>query len=258
MVGHVTTSAAATLDELPGWVTLVRAPNPGPLTLEGTNSWLLRAPGGRTVLVDPGPADEAHLATLAASRPSLVLVTHGHPDHVDGLPRLLDLLGAVEVWRGAGGRRDVDGLSVEALPTPGHTGDSVTFVVEVDGERAVLTGDTVLGRGTTVVAYPDGDLGDYLDSLGRLAEVGPVPVLPGHGPALADCAAAARVYLAHRRVRLDQVRQALAAGARTTADVVEIVYSDVDRALWPAAELSVRAQLAYLESSPPNVRWDTP
>jgi glyoxylase-like metal-dependent hydrolase (beta-lactamase superfamily II) len=258
MVGHVTTSAAATLEELPRWVTLVRAANPGPMTLEGTNSWLLTAPGGRTVLVDPGPADEAHLAAVARHRPSLILVTHGHPDHVDGLPRLLDLLGAVEVWRGGGGGRDIDGLSVEPLATPGHTGDSVSFLVEVAGERAVLTGDTVLGRGTTVVAYPDGDLGDYLASLERLAEVGPVPVLPGHGPALADCAAAARLYLAHRRARLDQVRAALADGARTTREVVEIVYVDVDRVLWPAAELSVRAQLAYLESSPPDVRWDTP
>jgi glyoxylase-like metal-dependent hydrolase (beta-lactamase superfamily II) len=258
MVGHVTTSAAAALDQLPAWVTLARAANPGPMTLEGTNSWLLTTPGGRTVLVDPGPADEAHLAGLAAHRPSLILVTHGHPDHVDGLPRLLDLLGPVEVWRGTGGSREVDGLSVEPLATPGHTGDSVCFTVEVDGQRAVLTGDTVLGRGTTVVAYPDGDLGDYLDSLGRLAEVGPVPVLPGHGPALADCAAAARLYLAHRHSRLDQVRAALATGARATAEVVEIVYADVDRVLWPAAELSVRAQLAYLESSPPDVRWDTP
>jgi glyoxylase-like metal-dependent hydrolase (beta-lactamase superfamily II) len=262
MVGHVTTSAAARLDPLPGWVMLVRAPNPGPMTLEGTNSWLLTAPGGATVLVDPGPADEAHLASLAAYRPSLILVTHGHPDHVEGLPRLLDLLGPVEVWYGTGGGRDLDGLSIEPLATPGHTGDSVCYAVEVAGEtdctQAVLTGDTVLGRGTTVVAYPDGDLRDYLGSLERLVEVGPVPVLPGHGPALADCAAAARRYLAHRRARLDQVRQALAVGARTTAEVVELVYADVDRALWPAAALSVRAQLAYLESSPPDVRWDTP
>lgn len=258
MVGHVTTPVAATLDRLPTWATLVRAPNPGPMTLEGTNSWLLAAPGGRTVLVDPGPDDEAHLATLAAYVPSLILITHGHPDHVDGLARLLDLLGPVQVGHAAEGRREIDGLSIEPIATPGHTADSVCFAVEVAGERAVLTGDTVLGRGTTVVAYPDGDLGDYLDSLGRLAEAGRVPVLPGHGPALADCAAAARLYLAHRRIRLDQVRAALADGARTARGVVEAVYADVDRVLWPAAELSVRAQLAYLESSPPDVRWDTP
>jgi hypothetical protein len=98
-----------------------------------------------------------------------------------------------------------------------------------------------------VVAWPDGELGDYLRSLGTLAELGSIPVLPGHGPPLADCAAAAHFYLAHRRARLDQVRAARAAGARTAADVVARVYADVDRSLWPAAEWSVRAQLAYLD-----------
>jgi len=143
------------------------------------------------------------------------------------------------------------------VATPGHTADSYCLVVSLaDGSHpAVLTGDTILGRGTTVVAWPDGNLSAYLASLRGLAdlatgqEVGvgqAVPVLPGHGPALADCAAAARFYLAHRRARLDQVRSAVAAGARTPAEVVAAVYQDVDRALWPAAEQSVRAQLDYL------------
>src|SRR6266508_4340650 len=195
MVGPVTVPVVAPAEELPGWVTRVRASNPGPMTLDGTNSWVLTTPDGHAIVVDPGPADEEHLALLA---------------------------------------------------TPGHTDDSVCFRVEVGGERAVLTGDTILGRGTTVL---DGDLGDYLRSLQRLAGLGPVPVLPGHGPALADCAAAARAYLEHREARLAQVREARAAGARTAREVVEIVYADVDPALWPAAEASVRAQLVYLESS---------
>jgi glyoxylase-like metal-dependent hydrolase (beta-lactamase superfamily II) len=134
----------------------------------------------------------------------------------------------------------------------------VSYRVEVAGQRVALTGDTILGRGTTVVAYPDGSLGDYLASLRRLEGLGPVPVLPGHGPALPSCAAAARHYLEHREARLAQVRQAVADGARTPHEVVERVYADVDRALWPAAEASVRAQLAYLESLPLDVRWDTP
>src|SRR5437588_10951731 len=98
MVGHVTTPVIPPLVALPGWVTLVRADNPGPMTLEGTNSWILRAPGGRRVLVDPGPDDPEHLATLAAARPELILVTHGHPDHVDGLPKLRERLDGVGGW----------------------------------------------------------------------------------------------------------------------------------------------------------------
>ncbi|SCL62102.1 Glyoxylase, beta-lactamase superfamily II [Micromonospora citrea] len=261
MTGHFTAPAAALADELPGWVTLLRAPNPGPMTLDGTNTWLLRAPGQEhAVVVDPGPADEEHLAAIAARGPiGLVLITHGHPDHTDGSRRLHELLDGVPVRAadpahtlageplttpgdGLGGH----GLGIRLLPTPGHTGDSVCFLVEHGDERVVLTGDTILGRGTTVVAHPDGHLGDYLDSLELLSTYRGIPALPGHGPALADCAAAAEFYLAHRRARLDQVRAAVAEGAGTAAEVVAKVYADVDRSLWWAAEWSVRAQLEHL------------
>jgi glyoxylase-like metal-dependent hydrolase (beta-lactamase superfamily II) len=133
-------------------------------------------------------------------------------------------------------------------------------VAGVGDERVVLTGDTILGRGTTVVAYPDGDLGEYLNSLGLLELLGALPVLPGHGPALTDCAASAAYYLRHRLARLEQVKAAVAGGAGTPAEVVEMVYADVDKVLWPAAELSVRAQLAYLqrESGDPALRLDSP
>lgn len=229
---------------LPGWATLVRAPNPGPMTLSGTNTWVLRVrPDAPAIVVDPGPADDGHLAALAAHAPFAgVLVTHGHPDHIDGLNWFRDLTDAPVL----DGRVEIAGLVVEPAATPGHTADSVCFVVSGGGERAVLTGDTILGQGTAVVAAPDGDLGDYLASLRRLAAAGPVPALPGHGPALSDVAAAASRYLAHRLARLDQVRAALAAGARTAPEVVANVYADVDRSLWPAAEWSVQAQLAYL------------
>jgi glyoxylase-like metal-dependent hydrolase (beta-lactamase superfamily II) len=142
----------------------------------------------------------------------------------------------------------------------------VCFVVEAEGQRVVFTGDTILGRGTTVVAHPDGDLADYLDSLRRLEDLRGVPVLPGHGPALTDCAAAARFYLDHRLARLEQVRAARAAGARRAEEVVAAVYADVDQALWWAAEMSVRAQLEFLdneaepdrESDGPPARLDPP
>ncbi|MFV2115185.1 MBL fold metallo-hydrolase [Micromonospora sp. LOL_025] len=261
MTGHFTAPAAALADELPGWVTLLRAPNPGPMTLDGTNTWVLRAPGQEhAVVVDPGPADEGHLAAIAARGPvGLVLITHGHPDHTDGSRRLHELLGGVPV-RAADPAHSIageplatpgeelggHGLGVRLVPTPGHTGDSVCFLVEHGDERVVLTGDTILGRGTTVVAHPDGHLGDYLASLELLSTYRGVPALPGHGPALADCGVAADFYLAHRRARLDQVRAAVAGGATTPAEVVATVYADVDRSLWWAAEWSVRAQLEYL------------
>ncbi|WP_433314912.1 MBL fold metallo-hydrolase [Micromonospora chersina] len=259
MGGRVTGAAAALADELPEWVTLVRAPNPGPMTLDGTNSWVLRAPGAsHAVVVDPGPADEEHLAALTAHGPvGFVLITHGHADHTEGAPRLSALLGgapvlAVDPAHTVGGApltpdTALDaGLEIRPLTTPGHTADSVCFLVGHGDERVVLTGDTILGRGTTVVAHPDGHLGDYLSSLELLTTYRGIPALPGHGPALADCGAAAEFYLAHRRARLDQVRAAVAAGATTAPEVVERVYADVDRSLWWAAEWSVRAQLEYL------------
>ncbi|MEU4478103.1 MBL fold metallo-hydrolase [Micromonospora sp. NPDC023966] len=262
-MGPVTGAAGALADELPEWVTLVRAPNPGPMTLDGTNTWVLRAPGAEhAVVVDPGPADEEHLAALAAHGPvGFVLITHGHADHTEGAPRLSELLGgapvlAVDPAYTVGGpplAPDAaldNGLEIRLLSTPGHTADSVCFLVGHGDERVVLTGDTILGRGTTVVAHPDGHLGDYLASLELLATYRGIPALPGHGPALADCGAAAEFYLAHRRARLDQVRAAVAAGATTAPEVVERVYADVDRSLWWAAEWSVRAQLEYLGVTP--------
>lgn len=276
VVKHVTEASAALLDDLPAWVRLVRAPNPGPMTLDGTNSWVLRAPGAQAcVLIDPGPLDEGHLAALAEEAPiAALLITHGHPDHREGVPRLVELLGgAVPVLAADAGRvpeTDFErhGLRVTPLATPGHTADSLCFLVEVDGQRVIFTGDTILGRGTTVVAYPDGDLGQYLDSLELLAGLGELPTLPGHGPALADCSASARFYLNHRLARLEQVRAARTAGASTAGEVVATVYADVDKVLWPFAELSVHAQLAYLdagrresgrrESGDPPARLDPP
>ena len=237
---------------------VVLAPNPGPMTLDGTNTWVLRGPGAEcTVVVDPGPLTESHLTEVAACGPvDVVLLTHGHADHSEGARRFAELTGArvraLDPAHRLGdeglGEGDVvvgGGLEVRVLATPGHTADSLSFVLD----DAVLTGDTVLGRGTTVVAHPDGVLGDYLASLRRLRELGGLTVLPGHGPELPSAGEAAERYLAHREQRLEQVRAAVDAGATSAQDVVEVVYADVDRALWPAATLSVRAQLAHLRGS---------
>jgi glyoxylase-like metal-dependent hydrolase (beta-lactamase superfamily II) len=234
------------------------AENPSVMTLEGTNTWVLRAPGSTDcVVVDPGPDDETHLRRVLAAGPvTEVLLTHGHPDHADGAARFAELAGGIPVRALGDGLRGGDvvsaaGLDIRVLATPGHTADSLCFLVADEDGDAVLTGDTVLGRGTTVVAHPDGRLADYLESLRVLADLAPgTAVLPGHGPELPDAGEAARAYLAHREQRLDQIRAALARlGPDATArQVVETVYADVDRALWPAAEWSVRAQLEYLRS----------
>jgi glyoxylase-like metal-dependent hydrolase (beta-lactamase superfamily II) len=146
------------------------------------------------------------------------------------------------------------GLEIRVLASPGHTSDSLCFQITGDsGAVAVLTGDTVLGRGSSVIAHPDGRLADYLASLRRLTELPPgIAVLPGHGPDLPDVQRAARAYLVHREQRLQQVRTAWMAlrsqpgREPDTREIVEVVYADVDPALWPAADASVAAQLEYL------------
>jgi len=240
----------------------VLCPNPGPMTLDGTNTWVLLEPGATEALViDPGPLDEGHLRAVAdavsarGARVSQTILTHGHADHAEGAGRFAELTGAPTRAVGPGhddlGDGDVlraGGLELRVVTTPGHTSDSISFALAAD--HALLTGDTVLGRGTTVVAHPDGELAAYLKSLERLAHLtgdGAVTtILPGHGPTIPDAAGMVAFYRIHRRERLEQVRQALADGASGVQDVVERVYADVPREVWPAAALSVAAQLDYL------------
>jgi glyoxylase-like metal-dependent hydrolase (beta-lactamase superfamily II) len=244
------------------------------MTLDGTNTWVLRAPGSdRSVVVDPGPSDPGHLDAVAdaGGDVAVVLLTHHHLDHSEaarafaermrcGVRALDPALRLGSEGLAEGDVVAVGDLEVHVVATPGHTADSLSFVVP--SERAVLTGDTVLGRGTTVVAHPDGELGAYLTSLDRLhalAEAHEIEtVWPGHGPVIERALPALEHYRAHRRERLEQVREALRTLRAELPDgvplddeslprrIVEIVYDDVDRVLWPAAELSVRAQLAYL------------
>lgn len=244
----------------------VLCPNPSPMTLDGTNTWVLLEPGAtEAVVIDPGPLDERHLAavidavTARGARVGLTLLTHHHWDHAEGADRFHQLTGAPvrAIGRGHDDLADGDlvttgGLELRVVTTPGHSSDSLSFALPAD--HALLTGDTVLGRGTTVVAHPDGELAAYLDSLERLRHLtgdGEVTtILPGHGPTVPDAAAMVEFYRVHRAERLEQVRQALAEGAAQAEDVVqavvERVYADVPREVWPAAAQSVRAQLDYL------------
>ncbi|GAA2881090.1 MBL fold metallo-hydrolase [Streptosporangium fragile] len=238
------------------------APNPSEMTLDGTNTWVIGR-GEEVLVVDPGPDDDGHLARVVAHlegrRVVAILLTHGHRDHSAGAGTFAGLVRAPvraldpahrlgEEGLGDGDVLVAGDLELHVVGTPGHSFDSLCFWLPED--RAILTGDTVLGRGTTVIAS-DGDLADYLRSLdllrARAEQVGAEALLPGHGPVLPDPIGALDGYIAHRRRRLDQIRAARERGAVTPREIVEIVYAGVDESLWFAAEMSVRAQLAYLD-----------
>lgn len=246
---------------------LVRANNPSPMTLDGTNTWVLVGAGGSpAIVVDPGPDDVAHheavleAAELAGAQgTALVLLTHWHPDHAEGAEAFASLaqapLRAVARDLCVGAQPLVDrervsvgDITLDVVATPGHTADSACFVLE--GDRALLTGDTVLGAGSTLIAYPDGRLGDYMKTLGTLRSLVDerrlVVVLPGHGPARDDPAALIDEYLEHRRQRLDRVRAAIAGGADDVQAVLEAVYGRIGDGLRDAARWTVLAQLDYL------------
>ncbi len=253
----------------------VLAPNPSLMTLDGTNTWLIAEPGSPVAIaVDPGPDNEAHLqrvrevAARRGQRIAVIVLTHRHDDHSGGAARLAALTGAPvravdpahrlgDEGLAAGDVVTDAGCELRVVGTPGHTSDSVCLYIPADG--AVLTGDTVLGRGTTVIGT-DGSLADYLESLRRLRRLAEQTslraLLPGHGPLLPDAAGTLDYYLTHRAERLAEVQGALAAGETTLAQIVARVYADVDPRLWPFAEWSVRAQLDYLRAQgelPPGI-----
>ncbi|MCP2251776.1 Glyoxylase, beta-lactamase superfamily II [Prauserella aidingensis] len=261
MTGANAHPAYETPREVTAAATVVLEDNPSTMTLEGTNTWILREPGAAaSVVVDPGYLDTAHLERVeaAAGPVELIVLTHHHPDHSDGAPWLAERTGApVQAFDpglcldgdplGDGDLVRAGGLELRVLHTPGHCADSVSLRFDHDDVVHVLTGDTVLGRGTTVVEH----IGDYLRTLDRLAELPAGSLgLTGHGPERDDLSATVDEYRRHRRQRLDEIRGALEVlgGEATPRQIVEHVYADVDRALWPAAESSVTAQLEYLRS----------
>jgi glyoxylase-like metal-dependent hydrolase (beta-lactamase superfamily II) len=250
----------ADLDET---VTRVLADNASPMTLDGTNTYVLGAPGtGSVVLVDPGPDKRAHrrrVEQAVADRDAeveAILVTHHHVDHAEAaLPWAArygcSVVAASRPVAGEHGRVvadgetiEVPGLPLEVVATPGHTRDHISLRLP---SGVVLTGDHVLGRGTSVVPHPEGDLLAYLDSLRRLHDLGPDALYPGHGPELTeDPDAVLTYYLEHRAFRERQILEVLGDGATTPRGLVERIYAAVDQRLWPAAEASTRAALLGL------------
>lgn len=239
-------------------VRLVRAPNPSPFTLSGTNSYLI-GNGPELIALDPGPDLPEHVDALLAAagdqQITQIIVTHSHRDHLPGALLLRERTGATlagwgtipEIDRqlGDGDTVEIDAVRLTAIFTPGHAVDHHCFLLEP--EDALFTGDMVLGYGSVVVAPPGGDMTDYLASLARLQAVGASRIYPGHGPTVDDPAAKLAEYVDHRLQREQQVLDGLAAGDETEQDLVKRNYSGLDDRLVRWAGLSMRAHLLKLE-----------
>ena len=239
--------------------------NPGLMTGPGTNTYLVgeRQP----ILLDTGAGVPGYVSLLAGFLRSerlgdvpRVLLTHRHRDHMGGVPDLRRLYPRLPVGKlvvndpslpvpmeplADGMVIEGEGVTLRAIHTPGHASDHLCYYMEE--ERALFTGDLILGGSTTVIPHDDGDLGQYLDSLRRVLQLDVQRLYPGHGPVLEPARPVVEGYLAHRSEREAQILAALAAGAETVAEVVGRVYHDVAPALHPVAQLSVTSHLVKLE-----------
>jgi glyoxylase-like metal-dependent hydrolase (beta-lactamase superfamily II) len=230
----------------------LRADNPGPFTLTGTNSWLVGR--GPAWIIDPGPALPAHLHALSTEiehRGGLagIALTHDHPDHAGAIPALRERFPHAVL---AAGRCEPDvqlrdGLQVgplEAIFTPGHAPDHFSFMTGT----TVFSGDAVLGEGSVFIAPDPGALAAYLHGLERLKAREPELILPGHGPPVTRPTDTLEAYLAHRLDRERRLVAGLGAGARTIAEMLDAAWDDVPEQLRPAASVTLAAHLDKLEA----------
>jgi glyoxylase-like metal-dependent hydrolase (beta-lactamase superfamily II) len=243
----------------------VLGPNPGPFTLEGTNTWLVG--GDPCLVIDPGPDDPDHVERVVgeAGRVAGILLTHHHPDHAPGAAPLAKMTGApvlaLQPRSGEeavhdGASVDAEGASLRVVATPGHTPDHAAF--HDPGDGGLFTGDAVLGRGTSVVDPPEGDLIQYLRSLEAMIALDPSTLYPGHGPVVKRAADKLNEYLAHRALRERQVLDGLRPGARSPHELVANIYVDYPPELHPAAARLVLAHLQKLEQEGRVVRRGPP
>jgi glyoxylase-like metal-dependent hydrolase (beta-lactamase superfamily II) len=235
-------------------VTRALAPNPSVYTLEGTNTWVVGA--GPSIVIDPGPPDRDHVAQVRedAGEVAVVLVTHDHEDHGEGAVAFGGLVGApVYAWRLEGTTRLTDGarftagggVELVAVHGAGHSPDHVAFFEPT--ERALFTGDTVVGRGTSFIDPPEGDLARYLTTLHRMLELRPRTIYPGHGPVRTDAEGVLRDYIAHREEREAEVLAGLDAGDRTVRDLVARIYASYPPEVQDLAARTLTAHLLKLE-----------
>jgi glyoxylase-like metal-dependent hydrolase (beta-lactamase superfamily II) len=260
----------------PGVVRIV-ANNPGPFTFKGTNTYLVGT-GPDVALIDPGPADAAHLnailAAIGTRRLSHILITHTHRDHTDGLPALLAATGArtagfgrrarergtqgtspsggeyterdfvPDVALADGARLAGGGWAFTALHTPGHAPDHLCFALE--GTRVLFSGDHVMGWNTSVIAPPEGNMADYLAALERLGERDDAVYFPGHGGRVEEPQRLVKAFLLHRRMREQAILDCIRAGTGTVSAIVPEIYRGLDPRLHRAAAASVLAHVEHL------------
>lgn len=232
----------------------ILAPNPGPFTLTGTQTYIL----DDSTVIDPGPISEPHIIAICEAAPRLhtILITHRHGDHSPAAVPLKKISGARVIAprdvlddstvnrRVHGGESlDIDGTRIDVIATPGHTSEHVCYLTE-DGD--LFTGDTVLGTGTTAIFPPDGHMGDYIRSLEKLRALHPRRIYPAHGPIRDDAVALIDEYIAHRLERERQVLEAVASGATNVQQMRAKIYPDLDERLQRAAEIQIRAHLVKL------------